>query len=177
MARTIHEAPLTTRAARLKLKVGRQAHWRTIVPGRAALGYRRKTKNRAGTWLLRRYVDGAYRVTPLGTADDFDAADGDRVLSFAEADKKANTVAEGGVGRPVYRLTVRRALADYIEFKLAEGTSARSINDTERRAAAHILPTLGDKEVAELTAATLRRWLANLAASPAMKRSKILKKD
>jgi hypothetical protein len=39
------------------------------------------------------------------------------------------------------------------------------------RAAVNILPQLGDKFVSELTPAILRRWLADLARSPAQLRS------
>jgi hypothetical protein len=37
---------------------------------------------------------------------------------------------------------------------------------------AHVLPALGDKVVADLTAEQLRRWLTTLAASPAQNRPK-----
>ncbi len=123
----------------------------------------------AGRWLLRRHRGGAYQVEALGWADDADDADGVSVLTFEQAQAKALETADTGEGQPRYRLTVRRALADYIEFKQAEG---RDTNDTERRAAAHILPVLGNIEVADLTSTRIRRWLSDLAASPAFKRTK-----
>jgi hypothetical protein len=54
------------------------------------------------------------------------------------------------------RLTVRKAMADYIEHKRALG---QSTTDLVSRSNAHILPALGDIPVAELTAERLRRWL------------------
>jgi integrase len=169
MARTINEAPLTSPTARQKLKIGRQAHWRTLVPGRSHLGYRRKRKDRAGVWLLRRLIDGVYRVAPLGIADDLAEADGDRVLSFTQANEKASKQEASEEVRPVFGLTVRQAIADYIEFQEQRG---KPTDDAERRAVAHILPKLGGKRVEELTSATLRKWLADLAAEPALKRTR-----
>jgi integrase len=46
------------------------------------------------------------------------------------------------------------------------------MNFADARARAYILPPLGDKVVAELTNERLRRWLADIAAAPAMVRSK-----
>ena len=169
MARTVHEAKIETRTARAKLKRGRQAHWRAILPGRLHLGYQRKPEATAGRWLLRRHQGNAYRVEALGWADDADDADGASVLTFEQAQAKALENADAGEGQPRHRLTVRRAIADYTEFKRAEG---RSTNDMERRAAAHILPVLGDIEVSDLTSDRIRRWLSDLAASPAFKRTK-----
>ena len=169
MPGVIHEARIETRTARAKLKRGRQAHFRAILPGRLHLGYQRKPDATAGRWLLRRYRGGRYHVEALGWADDADDADGASVLTFEQAQAKALECADVGEGQPRYHLTVRRAIADYIEFKRAEG---RETNDTERRAAAHILPALGDIEVADLTSARIRRWLSDLASSPAFKRTK-----
>ena len=169
MPGVIHEARIETRTARAKLKRGRQAHFRAILPGRLHLGYQRKPDATAGRWLLRRHRGGTYQVEALGWADDADEADGASVLTFEQAQAKALESADVGEGQPRYRLTVRRAIADYVEFKQSEG---RDTNDTERRAAAHILPVLGNIEVADLTSTRIRRWLSDLAASPAFKRTK-----
>ena len=170
MTKTVREAKIETRTARSKLKRGRQAHWRTILPGRLHMGYQRKPEAIAGRWLLRRYRgSGNYQVEALGWADDADDADGASVLTFEQAQAKALESADAGEGQPRHRLTVRRAIADYVEFKRAEG---RNTNDMERRAAAHILPVLGNIEVADLTSTRIRRWLSDLAASPAFKRTK-----
>jgi integrase len=66
------------------------------------------------------------------------------------------------------RLTVRQAMADYIDYLAARG---KGTANTERATVAHILGPLGDLEVASLTSVRLRRWSANLAATPARRRS------
>jgi integrase len=69
----------------------------------------------------------------------------------------------------VHRLTVRQAMARYIDYKRAGG---QPVNDVFSRSAVHILPALGERVVAELTAEQLRRWLATMAAAPAQSRPK-----
>lgn len=65
MARTLKESPITTPAARGKLKAG--IHWRRI-DAETHLGYRKGV--RAGRWLVRWPVGGSYAQKTLGTADD-----------------------------------------------------------------------------------------------------------
>ena len=168
MAGMIREAPIRSRTSRAKLKRGRQPHLVSLVTGRAALGYVRKPGTPAGRWILRRLVEGDYRVAPLGVADDMIDADGDRVLSFEQAEAKARAMLE----RPAAvtgRLTVRQAMDRYIAFKRDSG---QPVADLISRTNAHILPPLGDRLVAELTSEQLRKWLVTLAAMPAMTRSK-----
>lgn len=169
MARTIREARIESPTARAKLKRGRQAHWRTVVPGRVALGYARSADAANGRWILRRVIEGSYRVEPLGLADDTREADGAGVLDFTQAQAKALALADAGEGKPSRSLTVRKAMADYIDFKASEGQDTK---DAEQRIAARITPVLGDIPVADLTSGRIRRWLADLAASPARKRTK-----
>jgi hypothetical protein len=45
-----------------------------------------------GKWLLRRFIDGKYSICTLGWADDLKEADGESVLSFAQAETKAKTM-------------------------------------------------------------------------------------
>lgn len=118
--------------------------------------------------MLRRYIgNGKYRVTALGLADDAARADGVRVLNFEQAEAKARAmVATPGNGR-IERLTVRQALSRYIEHKRTLG---QPVGDVTSRATVHILPSLGDIVVAELTSEQLRRWLATMAAAPAQSR-------
>ena len=62
--RTMRDAKIETRAARDRLKPGRETHYKTLLPGQLALGYRRKEKDQPGLWLLRRYIGNQrYRVT------------------------------------------------------------------------------------------------------------------
>ncbi len=122
-----------------------------------------------GRWFLRRFVgNGKYRVIALGRADDVARADGDRTLSFEQADAKARAMCDLP-SNTIHRLTVRQAMARYAEFKRAHG---QPVNDLLSRSNAHILPILGDLVVSELTPEQLRRWLADLAAAPAQVRPK-----
>jgi integrase len=169
MTGTVRHAKLESRTARARLRRGRQPHWQALVPGRAHLGYQRREDLSEGRWLLRRYVGmGGYRTVALGRADDAAAADGERVLSFEQAEAKARGLVETPPGA-VHRLTVRGAVQRYVEFKRAEG---QSVSDLLSRARAHILPALGELIVTELTAERLRSWLATLAAAPAQTRPK-----
>lgn len=163
MAGTVQYTKLESPTARARLK---RDGWRAIVVGRAHLGYQRMPGAKQGRWILRQYVDGKYRVTPLGAADDATPANADAVLSFEQAEAKARAILD----RPTAasgRLTVRQAMANYIAYKESQG---QPTGDLRSRSAAHILPALGDKVVPELTAERLRTWLAALAAAPAQAR-------
>ena len=160
MARTVREANLQTPTARARLKRGRQPHWRALVPGEMHLGYQRWPEDHAGRWLLRRRVAGRYTTMALGRADD--AGGG---LSYAQAVTQAQTAA--GAAQPT-RLTVRKAMEIYIDYLGAQG---RQTSGVVGRTAAHILPKLGDIEVARLTPALIRQWLAEMARTSAQMRS------
>lgn len=162
MSGTVQEAKLQTITSRQRLKRGRQPHWRTIIPGRAHLGYQRWPGDAAGRWVLRRYAEGRYSIEPLGRADDGDGDGLDYEAALAQAQTKL------GVASVATRLTVRKAMARYVEFLETQGKQTK---DLIGRAAAHILPRLGDIEVRDLTSASLRKWLADLARSPAWLRS------
>jgi integrase len=153
-------------------------HWQALVEGKVHLGYQRDRRkkgdkgDKAGRWLLRRYIgDGKYRVLALGRADDLTPADGADILSFEQAKAKAHAmVASPANGNgPIVRLSVRRAIERYIDFKHQQG---QPVADLTSRTRVHILPTLGDLVVSELTAEQLRGWLANMAHGPAQTRPK-----
>src|SRR3954462_13835007 len=97
MARTVADANLTTRSARLKLPARREPHWRTLSEG-LAIGYRKGA--RGGTWIARHYTtDAGRRFKALGTADDIVDADDLHILSFSQAQAAARTwFAEIAVG-------------------------------------------------------------------------------
>ena len=52
MPRSVRDAKLDTREARLRLRVQGKPHWRLLEPG-LHMGYRR-LRNRPGTWTVRR---------------------------------------------------------------------------------------------------------------------------
>jgi integrase len=165
MARTVRDAKLETRAARDRLKPRAKPYWRTIIPQALHLGYRRRNGGAPGWWVERRYVrrDGPgspYRVETIGLADDYHDANGDTVLSYAQAQQRAverqNAVA--GTHRP---LTVAQAIEAYLEFL---ETNRKTAEDARYRAEALILPRLGKIEVDALTTEAIRRWLVEVAA-------------
>jgi integrase len=119
--------------------------------------------------VLRRYIgNDTYQSEALGRADDHDPADGIHVLSHAQADAKARAMVDAPAAK-LHNLTVRQAMDLYIEHLEHLGKPTR---DTVTRTAVHILPDLGDLVVAELTAERLRRWLSNMANTPAQTRAK-----
>jgi integrase len=168
VARTTQHKNLESPKSRTRLKRGRNAHWRTIIPGRAHLGWQRWEGGEPGRWLVRRFIDGRYSIAPLAVADDIGDADGQRVYSFEQAHAAAIATLDAPKAK-IERLTVRQAWKLYSDAKRAEG---KDMNFADARARAYILPPLGDKVVAELTNERLRRWLADVAAAPAMIRSK-----
>jgi integrase len=139
-------------------------YWRTIIPRVLHLGYRRRRSGTAGWWVERRYVrrDGPgspYRVETIGLADDDQDANGDTVLSYAQAQQRAieRREAHDGPKRP---LTVRSAVEAYLEFL---ESNRKTADDARYRANALILPQLGDVEVEALKTEVIRTWLTKLA--------------
>ncbi len=85
MARTVRDASLETRTARLRLPIRTEPYWRGLEKG-FALGYRRRASG--GTWLARRrQADGGYTEHRIGTTDDLQDADGLAVLDYGQAQK------------------------------------------------------------------------------------------
>lgn len=165
MPRTVKHSKLESRNARANqrlIKRGRQAHWQAIGVG-AHLGYQRGTDAPVGRWLVRTYLgNDKYRTSVLGVADDAQEANGTTVLSFAQAQSKAQAAIAQPDGK-IQRLTVRQAMDAYVDYKSSLG---QSVGDILSRGRAHILPPLGDRIVSELTPDDLRRWLAKMAACP-----------
>src|SRR4051812_49037449 len=88
MPRTVRDTNLETRAARLRLDPRGKPYWRLIETG-LHVGYRRLRQG-GGTWIARRFIgEGRYHEIALGTADDFQDADGSTVLSFRTAQEAA----------------------------------------------------------------------------------------
>jgi integrase len=176
VARTIRDAKLETRAARDRLKPGRKPHYKTLIPGKLHLGYRRKRKDEPGQWLVRHYLGGErYRVVSLGVADDFqdmgvqDIGERAGVLDFAEAQRRALASKADHDAPRRGGMTVAVAVTEYIAWlKVHRATG----EEAERRAAKQILPQLGKIKIADLTTARLNRWRDALAETPALGRTK-----
>ncbi|WP_416909159.1 MAG: tyrosine-type recombinase/integrase [Polymorphobacter sp.] len=167
MARAVRDAKLDTRTARQKLDVSSKPHWRVVIEG-GHIGYYRGA--RCGKWKARfRAVGtkGGYKETTLGEADDVMDANGETILSFAQAQEKARAwfMAASGVkrGGPY---TVGDALDDYLE-----GFEGKSVYQTRNRIDVLIRPALGKIELAKLTADQISKWHKERADLPAMLRT------
>jgi Phage integrase, N-terminal SAM-like domain len=171
MARTVRDSNLETRTARGRLKSRKKPYWRSIDRG-LHLGYFKGA--RAGRWLLRSYVGaGRYQETTLGTADDVQDPDGGEVLSYSQAQARARSLAaarrKGEAAHGPF--TVADAMHDYLAW-IEQHRKATTAREWRYVAQAHVVPALGNHEVASLTMAQLRRWHEQLAAQPARLRSR-----
>ena len=174
MARTVRDANLETRTARLRLPIRSEPYWRGLEKG-FALGYRRRRKG--GTWLARRRpAAGGYAEHKIGTSDDLQDADGLAILDYAQAQKaarawwRAELRREEGHDIRSGPYTVADAMADYL--KEFQGRGGKSVYHTRRAAETHILPALGTALVGKLTAKKIEDWHRGLALKPALTRSK-----
>lgn len=170
MARTVGDTKLNSRAARDRLPARTEPYWRTINEG-AHLGYYRGA--RGGRWVARFRKPGeagGYAKVTLGDADDATDADGERILSFAQAQERARAwfaaQASGGrapLGQPY---TVGEALDDYLA-----GFEGKSLEPTRNRVEAIIRPALGTVDTAKLTAKLIGDWHKARAKSAAKLRT------
>jgi integrase len=174
MARTVRDANLETRTARLRLSIRAEPYWRGLEKG-FALGYRRRGKG--GTWLARRRpAAGGYAEHKIGTSDDLQDADGLAILDYGQAQKvarvwwRAELRREEGHDTRSGPYTVADTIADYL--KEFQGRGGKSVYHTRRAAETHILPALGTALVGKLTAKKIEDWHRGLALKPALARSK-----
>jgi integrase len=173
MPTKVKSRELDSREARSKLKVRGVPYYKSL-DQKLHLGYRR-IKGKSGTWWARHYLgDRKYDVEAIGTADDQSPADGVEILDYWQAQDKARqrmgiraTTKAGTMGP----LTVKDAVEDYLQF-LETNRKPSTARDSRYRAAAFILPDLGDIEVAELTTERLERWHAHNAKSAPRVRTK-----
>lgn len=167
MARTVRDANLETRAARLRLKPRHEPYWRALEPGRH-LGYRKGPLG--GMWKARMLLeDGNYAKDTIGRADDVLDSDGVKIFSYREAQEKARAwfarrarIAAGMEPEQVGPYTVADAMRDYLAHLASRG--ARGLAQTQQAAKAHVLPALGEKQVAHLTTQRIREWHHAIAA-------------
>lgn len=176
MARTVREAALATRSARLRLPARTKPYWRVIEQG-LHVGYRRR--GTGGTWIARRRNErGIYREARLGLADDLQDANGDTFLDFSQAQRAARTwwtheqrLSSGLGTTSTEAYTVARAMADYLEdYRRRGGKASDSIESVTRR---NILPELGNLSVGKLTTRRLQDWHRGIAERPRHWRSRL----
>jgi integrase len=153
VTRTVTDAKIETPSSRLKLKARGLPYWRPIDAGGLHLGYR-KGENGGGRWVGRKYVGkragrAPYDTATLpGCADDTAPADGVRVLDYGQAIEAVRAWAAPKPVSAAGPLTVKQAVDDYVAWLKAHRKSGK---DAEQRLTRHLLPKLGDKEVAALT--------------------------
>jgi integrase len=160
MPRSARATKLETRTARLKLPVARKPYWAKLGHG-FAVGYRRNQTS--GSWSVR-VADGkgAHWIRAIGTADDFDPADGDTILDFWQAQDRARTIALGARHDHAGKLvTVRGAIDAYRANLEARGADVGNA----KRILAHLPDTLAGKTVALLAARDFAPWREALVAA------------
>ena len=158
MPRRTREAKLETRSARLRLPVAKKPVFVKIGRG-VGLGYRRNMTS--GTWVIRVTRGGKDWAKAIGTADDFDLADGTTVLDFWQAQDWARAAAsegrarDGSDDRP---LTISGALDRYTaDLKIREGDTANVA-----RVRKHLSAGLAAKSIILVTARDLLSWRDSL---------------
>jgi integrase len=162
MARIRRGAEFGTREARRRLKGRPEPYWMPIDRG-LSLGYRKSTEG--GSWVMRRYIapvdpkrGGRHTETRIGTADDSRDADGVDVLAFGQAQRKLLAEARQQVLHSSGQLySVADAARDYVDWQRAHRKSA---SDTQSKLKYYVLPTLGEKRVADLKQSDFQAWLA-----------------
>ena len=159
MAQPVKETKIDSRAARAKLEPSGTPYWKQLQPG-LLLGYRRNKKG--GVWVACWATGGgARKMQSLAAADDAIEADGEDVLSYAQAIEAARLAPLGK--RPVKAaaqqpeagpvgMTVRDACRRYIEHLLAEN-GGKAAKDTLQRLRRHVDPELPAPEKLKLAKA------------------------
>jgi integrase len=165
VARSIRSSTLETRSARLRLPVSKVPIFVKIGP-KIGLGYRRNQT--AGTWVVR-LSDGKGRNTrkAIGTADDYEEADGDKFLDFWEAQECARGLLHSDTSATTaLRRTpaaVKQALDRYEADLKTRGRDIQNVS----RLRIHVPPALASKSRALLTVDDLREWRDRLRLRPA----------
>jgi len=173
MPRTLRDAKLDTRAARLRLKMRREPYWRAISEG-LAIGYRKGAKG--GTWIAKHYSpETGRRYSALGTSDDVVDADGTHILSFSQAQEAGRKWLRGLARQDAGEIEtgpygVCNALDDHVaDYKRRGG---KAVARLEWAINAHIRHELGDIPVCRLTRRRIETWHAKIADTPSRLRTK-----
>ena len=149
---------LETPTARLRLPIQKKPHWHRLGPGVGSLGYRRNEG--PGTWSLRAADDCGGWLKKIGVADDYESADGKRVLNFTQAVDAARKLADGGeVENAAQPTTLKSALLDYERDLKARGAGRYNA----KRALVHAPASMLVKPIALIDAQEWRRWRDSLS--------------
>jgi integrase len=172
MARTLRDAKLDTRNARARLKPRKEPYWRSLSEG-LATGYYKGAKG--GTWIAKHYsAEHGRRFEPLGTADDVADADGEHVLSFAQAQEKARAwfgalAREDGGEQKIGPYSVADALDDYL--KDYERRGGKGMGEARHVVERHVRPALGSLLLTRITAERIEAWQHMIATAAPLARS------
>jgi len=178
MARTKRSANFGSRTQRLKLAAG-VPHEEPLSPGRYIV-YRRPLSGAAGIWKARLFINPkAKPQVSIGVADDYQDANGQTILNYAQAQAKAiawfeqitRQVREDD-GELIKRasLTVKDVMAAY--YQDAQRRGMKSLTRSMQSTNAWVVSALGDVEVSKLTRTKLERWLDSVAKSGRRVRTK-----
>jgi hypothetical protein len=108
MARRVRSTDLETRSGRLRLSIRKKPYAAKIMRGVHLLYRRNKT---AGTWAVRVVRGDEDWTERLGTADDYDEADGKNVLTYWQAQDRAREQAR--VGKAMGDDTIKARVEQY----------------------------------------------------------------
>lgn len=174
MGQAKSDPTLKNRSNRLQLPA--EVRHQTSFSRSCWLAYRRPKNGQAGSWMAR-WQDkaiGADKQLRLGDADDYTEADGRQILTYRQAQEKAEEWckeqarlhAQEQLGETIHAgpYTVANAWDDYL--KEAERRGVKGVKIMTQVANALILPALGALEVSKLTASKIKAWHAALADAP-----------
>jgi integrase len=161
MPRKVKSVDLGTRTARAKLKVRTKPYWWPVDRG-LHLGYRRNKGG--GQWVWRIYLGGQrYDTDTFAAADDRAEANGTSILDWDQAVKKAREIRDARERRkaggedPAAPYTIAVAVQEYgADLRARKGDKAA--RGVEGRLRKHLLPVLGERRLADLTAGELAKW-------------------
>lgn len=168
MTRLLRPTNLATPVARGRLQVRKKEYFFPLEEG-LFLAYR-KVKSAPGTWAVRRYVgDGRYVIENLRTADgnfviadDAGDRDGNRILSFADAQQAIRArfaKTHLATGRRV--VTVRSAVQTYQEHLISRGGDPQNA----ARILMYLPKQLAETSLLSLEARDFEAWWARLRAA------------
>lgn len=180
MPRAPRDYKLDSPEARSKLAARAEPYWRAIVPG-TFVGYRKMKAARA--WIARQRQGAGYVEQRIGTPDDQAKADGDVVLTYGQAVKRAQeTQIERRAPAPRHYgqgLTLNAVVDAYLEARQtsAGGRTGRPMTEAglyvSRKAwGRYGRAAIGHKLVTALDADTLRSWHAGIAGTAPSNRGK-----
>jgi integrase len=103
---------------------------------------------------------GGFQTKAIGSADDFDKANGETILDFWQAQERIKLLAQPDGARKPSPLRVSEAFDRYIPKLRAK--NARTAKDTEGRLKKHFFPEFGSRRVVDLTQTEIGNWHASL---------------